>query len=224
MGCVDFIISKDNLRQTMWQECIDGPLADGAVRLKLDAFALTANNVTYAAFGEAMSYWNFFPADEGWGRVPVWGFATVSASNAPGVDIGKRVYGYFPISDTLDVTPASINDAGFSDSAPHRSDLAYFYNLYHFIDRDPAYEAAYEAQQMLFRPLYATGWWLKDTLTHGDGAALKQVVLSSASAKTAMALAHALKSHGGFEVIGLTSPGNQTFVEGSGLLLARAVL
>ena len=41
----------------------------------IDAFALTANNVTYAAFGgPPMNYWHFFPADDpAYGRVPVWG-------------------------------------------------------------------------------------------------------------------------------------------------------
>ena len=31
-------------------------LADGEVRLKIDRFALTANNITYAAFGDVMRY------------------------------------------------------------------------------------------------------------------------------------------------------------------------
>ena len=36
-------------------------LAPGQARLALEAFSLTANNITYAAFGEAMKYWQFFP-------------------------------------------------------------------------------------------------------------------------------------------------------------------
>ena len=217
MSCVDFIIRKDDLRQTLWQECITPPLAEGAVRLKIDAFALTANNVTYAAFGEMMHYWQFFPADKGWGRVPVWGFATVTQSSLAGIEPGRRVYGYLPISETLDVMPAAIGKAGFTDSMPHRADLAHFYNLYHFTDSDPAYDAAYEAQQMLFRPLYATGWWLKDTLTRKTDPALAQIILSSASSKTALALAHSLKTQGDCETIGLTSPGNRSFVESTNL-------
>ena len=212
MSQSDFLISKDNLRETKWVEGDIEPLAAGDVRLKLDAFALTANNVTYAAFGDIMQYWKFFPAGDGWGRVPVWGFATVAESNVAEIEIGRRVYGYFPVSATLDVTPAGINANNFSDSATHRADLAFFYNLYHFTDTDPAYDDAFEPQQMLFRPLYATGWWLKDTLTRGEGPALKTAILSSASSKTAMALAHALKSQGGIETVGLTSAGNKDFV------------
>ena len=59
-------------------------------------FGLTANNVTYAVIGEAMSYWDFFPAEDGWGRVPMWGFAEVERSEAEGVEPGTRVYGYLP--------------------------------------------------------------------------------------------------------------------------------
>jgi hypothetical protein len=55
------------------------------------------NNITYAAFGDVMSYWSFFPAESGWGRIPVWGFAAVDASNVDGLVAGERVYGYFPM-------------------------------------------------------------------------------------------------------------------------------
>ena len=44
-------ISKSNLRETQWVDQPASDLADGDVRLSLDAFALKANNVTYAAFG-----------------------------------------------------------------------------------------------------------------------------------------------------------------------------
>ena len=58
------------------------------MRLKTERFALTANNITYAAFGEAMKYWQFFPADEGFGCIPVWGFATVVESRCTGITPG----------------------------------------------------------------------------------------------------------------------------------------
>lgn len=28
-----------------------------------------------AVMGDAVRYWEFFPADEPWGQIPVWGFA-----------------------------------------------------------------------------------------------------------------------------------------------------
>ncbi|MEM9054008.1 MAG: DUF2855 family protein, partial [Pseudomonadota bacterium] len=147
------LISKTNLRATEWREAPASSLKDGEVRLALDAFALTANNVTYAAFGGApMYYWNFFPATESAnGRVPVWGFATVADSNADGISVGQRVYGYFPISEDLIVTPARISERGFIDSAAHRQGLAPIYNTYAFTHTDPAYVEGTEDQQMLFR-------------------------------------------------------------------------
>ena len=68
------------------------PLQPGQVRLAIDSFSLTANNLTYAAFGEAMQYWQFFPSgQEGLGCLPVWGFATVCESGVEGVQVGRRV-------------------------------------------------------------------------------------------------------------------------------------
>ena len=99
-------ISKQDLRIVRIFEVVPPPLAAGAARLKLDLFALTANNITYAAMGESFAgYWDFFPGPEGWGKPPVWGFATVVASTVAGVEEGSRYFGYFPISETFDVTP-----------------------------------------------------------------------------------------------------------------------
>lgn len=214
----DFLIRRGNLRDTSWAHNPAGPLADGAARLKVDAFALTANNVTYATFGEAMGYWNFFPAaDAAFGRVPVWGFATVIESKAPGVAPGARVYGYLPISDAFDVTPARVTDSGFLDGAAHRQGLAPIYNTYIFNAADPSYDPAFEAQQMLFRPLFTTGWMIDDCLMETGADTPETVVISSASSKTALALAHCLKQRGAVEAIGLTSPANRAYVEASGL-------
>ena len=214
----DFLIRRGNLRDTSWAETPLAPLADGQARLKVDAFALTANNVTYATFGEAMGYWNFFPAaDPAFGRVPVWGFATVTESKAEGVSPGARVYGYLPVSEQFDVAPIRVSAASFMDGAAHRQGLAPIYNTYIFNAADPSYDPAFEAQQMLFRPLFTTGWMIDDCLM-GTGADIPEtVVISSASSKTALALAHCLKQRGVVEAIGLTSPANKAFVEGSGL-------
>src|SRR3954453_694839 len=65
-----FEVRRDDLRTTRLAdgEAPAGSVADGEVQLRVDRFGLSANNVTYGAFGDAMSYWQFFPAgDEGWG-------------------------------------------------------------------------------------------------------------------------------------------------------------
>ncbi|MBC7103757.1 MAG: DUF2855 family protein [Parvibaculum sp.] len=41
--------------------------------VEIEKFALSANNITYAVAGDMLNYWSFFPAEEGWGKIPVWG-------------------------------------------------------------------------------------------------------------------------------------------------------
>lgn len=207
--------SKADLRDTRIATIKQAPVADGAARLRLDVFALTSNNVTYAAMGEGMlGYWDFFPASEGFGKVPVWGFATVVESKADGVEVGQRFYGYYPLAETLDVIPAKAGPRGFGDSAAHRAAKAPIYNQYQNVAADPAYDAAYEPEQALFRPLYGTGWWAADCVAQGKP---KAAVFSSASSKTALGTAHQLKALGDVERIALTSRGNEAYVRNTGL-------
>jgi hypothetical protein len=207
-------ISKANIRDTRLVNIPPAPLAPGAVRLKLDLLALTSNNITYAAMGEGMlGYWDFFPAPEGFGKVPVWGFGTVTESNASDIAVGSRFYGYYPLAEALDVIPKR-TATGFIDTAPHRAAKAALYNVYTDTTLDPGYDANYEPEQALFRPLYGTGWWAADCIKQANA---KTVILSSASSKTALATAHQLRNLGGVEVIGLTSPGNEAYVRESGL-------
>ena len=71
-------INKSDLSQlkTTDLEVDLASLADDQVLLKIDSFGFSANNITYAVFGQTMGYWGFFPATKGYGIVPVWGFAT----------------------------------------------------------------------------------------------------------------------------------------------------
>ncbi|HUH73963.1 MAG TPA: DUF2855 family protein [Chitinophagales bacterium] len=39
-------------------------LEDGQILVKINQFAFTSNNITYAAVGEKVGYWNFFPVSE----------------------------------------------------------------------------------------------------------------------------------------------------------------
>ncbi|MEL6829353.1 MAG: DUF2855 family protein [Pseudomonadota bacterium] len=209
-------IDKTSLRDAKWVEK-EIPIENGQLRLSVDAFALTANNVTYAAFGDSpLQYWRFFRTDDAsMGRVPVWGFGTVTASKFDDIKPGRRVYGYFPISETLIVEPTHLTEAGFVDGAEHRQGAAPIYNTYQFTDQDPAYEPEYESEQMLFRPLYLTGWSVADCIAEGSPKP-DTAIVSSASSKTAIATAHGLKRFG-IKTIGLTSQKNRDFVVGTGL-------
>lgn len=68
MSTVDFLVLKDKLQDTETRGTPQLPLADGPVRVRIDKFALTSNNITCAAFGDAMNYWGFFPLAHGVGH------------------------------------------------------------------------------------------------------------------------------------------------------------
>ena len=141
---------------------VDGPghdIGEGEALLRVDTFALTANNVTYAVLGDFLQYWKFFPgSEEGWGRVPVWGFADVVASRAEGVEEGARLWGYLPMATDFVVQPERVGGGSFMDGALHRAELHAVYNRYQQTDADPGYDPAHEPLQMLLRPLFATSF------------------------------------------------------------------
>lgn len=86
-------VRKNQLTDTEIVAVEPSPLASGAVRLSIESFSVTANNVTYAVIGDMFGYWNFFPAPDGMGIVPMWGHARVVESNCPDIAVGERVYG-----------------------------------------------------------------------------------------------------------------------------------
>jgi len=209
-----FLVRKDDLSSTRLHTTDDQRLADGQIRVRIDSFALTSNNITYAAFGDSMSYWQFFPSgEEGWGIIPVWGFATVVASLHPGVAVGERLYGYFPMGSGAVLTPKRLSPGMLSDCTEHRAALPAVYNQYFRCKSDPLYTADSEDIQVLLRPLYITSWLIDDFLDGNDffGARPGAVLLSSASSKTAYGTAFQLAQREGIQVVGLTSAANKDF-------------
>src|SRR5262249_23463550 len=152
--------------------------ASGQALLRIDHFAFTANNITYAVAGDLLSYWNFFPAEPGWGRVPVWGFADVAASRCEGLGEGARFYGYYPMSTHLLVEPVKITGAGFIDGAAHRAPMAGAYNQYRAAAPSPG--AGDEEAQMLLQPLFTTAFLIDDYLAESGFFGARVAVLSSA--------------------------------------------
>ena len=225
----DLLVRKDQLATTRLRTLAPTPLADGQVRVAIDRFALTSNNITYAAMGDAMQYWQFYPVTDeagdgiAWGRIPVWGFGTVQESLHPDVAVGERLYGYFPMANSVDLTPAKVSAGSFFDGAAHRAQLHSVYNQYTRCAADPFYTADSEDVQALLRPLFITSWLIDDFLADNDffGATSDParpglMLLSSASSKTAYGTAFQLAQRKGIEVVGLTSPGNVAFCESLG--------
>jgi hypothetical protein len=206
----DVLFNKQDFTATRTIDAPSQPLGAESARLRLDLFGLTSNNVTYAAMGEGViPYWEFFPGPAGWGKVPVWGFGTVVASNVPGVEEGRRYYGYFPLAESVDVTPAKVSLRGFFDSVAHRAEKPSVYNYYADVAADPAYDPAFEPEQALLRPLFPSGWWAADFVHRMRPSS---VVISSASSKTALSMAHKLKQLGVRHLIGLTSQRNVKYL------------
>jgi hypothetical protein len=218
---VNFLVDKSDLNKQFFQYP-DSPteLIEGQVRLAVDTFALTANNVTYAVFGDVIGYWQFFPCgNKKFGRLPVWGFANVIESRHSDVSSGQRFYGFLPISTELIATPVSVTQSGFVDGAEHRRELPAIYNQYTAVSGDPSYSEDREAQQMVLRPLFMTSFLIEDFLAENENFGAERVILSSASSKTAIGVAYQI-AHAERRVadlVGLTSANNKKFVGGLGL-------
>jgi hypothetical protein len=214
---LDFLVARPD-----WQRCrVDqgDPPADpgeGKVLFRVDRFALTANNISYAKAGDMLRYWDFFPAQEGWGRIPAMGFADVLASGHPGVAPGERVFGFFPMSRYLVIEPSRATPAQIVDGAAHREGIAPAYNTYSPVGADPTYSAEHEDAHMLMRGLFMTSFLIDDFARENDLFGAEQVVIASASSKTAIALAFLVSRSRSARVIGLTSPRNAAFVKGLG--------
>jgi hypothetical protein len=209
----DLTVARDDLTRSRLVDAEVPEAGRGEVVLRVDRVGLTANNVTYAVMGDAMSYWQFFPADEGWGHVPLWGFADVVSSTVEGVSVGQRFFGYYPTASHLVVQAGGVGPAGFRALDEHRAALPSPYNGYQLVDADPAYEREREDLQALYRPLFFTSFMLADYLSDNGFFGARTAVLSSASSKTAYGTAFLLD---GVHRIGLTSPGNVAFTASLG--------
>ncbi len=187
--------------------------APGEALLRVDRFALTANTVTYASHGDAIGYWDFYPAEAGWGRVPAWGTATVIASRAPGLAEGDRLYGFLTMAGAVALKLEATGATGFAEVSTHRADLPHVYNRYR------RWEAGMgdERYTMLLQPLHATAFLLDDFLAENGFFGADAALISSASSKTALAVAHAMRERAQRpQLIGLTSSRNLEFTRGTG--------
>jgi len=207
------IVHQDKLQDSRIISEDKTELSLGQIRMQIERFAMTANNITYAVIGKQLKYWDFFPTLDNHGKIPVWGFASVIESNHTDIAEGERFYGYYPMATELIVSPGKISPYGFNDMAEHRQHLAPIYNNYAKMTK--------EVNQMdnhlcIFRPLYTTSFLNYDFLKSNDFYNAKQVILTSASSKTAMGIAQLFmtnKEQHNLEVIGLTSDKNKPFVK-----------
>jgi len=223
---IEFQVRKDNFAEHRIVDAASATknesLAAGTVRIKVERFAFTANNITYAVAGKQIGYWQFFPPigmdADGWGIIPVWGFAEVAASTIDDIPVGERLFGYFPTATTHDMTPTHITRQGFIESADHRGHLPPAYNRYTRVGGEPGYDRATDNERMLLWPLYITSFCLWDALKDSNWHDAEQVVVVSASSKTSVGLAYALHDDSSAPpAVAITSPRNLEFVRELGL-------
>ena len=212
---VDIEIKRGDLSQHRVVDAPPAALVDGQARLRVESFALTTNNITYGVFGDMLRYWQVFPPSgegEAWGRIPTWGFAECTESRSSDLVVGERLFGFMPMSTEFVIMPGRANERSVFDIAECRAGLPGTYNSYQRCAVDPLHRPDREPQQMLLLPLFFTSFIVDDfILDHGDFEA-SQVIVSSASSKTAIGVAHRFRARG-MRVVGLTSVGNRNFVE-----------
>jgi hypothetical protein len=220
MKSIDFIVDRNDPDHC---KTIETPLPDAdalppdALLVKVDRFAFTANNITYALLGDQLKYWQMFPAPPGFGIIPAWGFGDVVASRHPLVATGERLFGIFPMATHLLIEAGDVSKRGLRDATPHREGMAPVYNAYARVGGNPAFAGRNGDQQALLRPLFMLSFLVDDYLAGNGFFGADRVILSSASSKTAFGLAHLLHARGnGLRVIGLTSLANGAFVRSLG--------
>jgi hypothetical protein len=213
------LVKKDDIATVVEAAVPLAPLAENAVRLRVESFAMTANNVTYAHMGASFGYWHFFPSGiDNCGIVPMWGHAIVTESRCADIAVGERVYGYLPMASHLDVVPSDIKAGQFRDATDYRQPMSVFYNLYSRLAADPEHDPAREDARMIFGPLFKTGFLIEAFMRREGWFGAQSCIMTSASSKTAMALAHCVKDTSPqIKRVGMTSARNVDFVRRTGL-------
>ena len=207
-----FLVNKYDLFEATFSEENIPISKENEVILEIQRYAFTANNITYAVIGDTLGYWNFFPAEEPYGIVPVWGFAYVISSKNENISEGDKFYGYFPMSRYLKVIPKKENAFGFIDDSNHRRKLPSVYNHYLKIPKDVDKSVEYHP---LIKPLFLTSFLNYFFLKDENFFESDQIILTSASSKTALSLAFLLskyKSKDKKKIIAITSEKNTKFL------------
>ena len=209
-------ISTDDLREVRATRQEVHDIGPGQVLLKIERFALSANNITYARLGASLGYWQFYPADTGWGVIPVWGIAHAERSMTPAVPDGSRISGLFPMASHVVLQPGRADSGGFTEDSPYRRSLPRLYNVYRRVpkaDNGPSWSSV-DDLALVLRPSFWLSFLLADFLVGQDDFGAEVVVLSSASSKAALGTSRLLS--GRLRTVGLTSTARRAAVMETG--------
>jgi hypothetical protein len=181
MQATDFVVAKNDLKQC---RVIETRLPDadqlpaGALLVKVNRFAFTANNITYALLGDELKYWQLFPAPKDFGNIPVWGFGEVIASKHLAAGEGERLFGYFPMATHLVIEAGDVSKRGLRDAAAHRQGVAPVYNAYARVTGDSTSAGRQGDHQALLRPLFMLSFLVDDYLAENEFFGARSVILS----------------------------------------------
>jgi hypothetical protein len=133
--------------------------------------------------------------------------------------VGERLYGYYPMASHAVLTPGKIGPSGFADMTPRRTTLPPIYNQYQRVDALPDYRAEHHDLWPIFRPLFLTGWLIADQLEDEGDYGAAQVLIASASSKTAIGLGFSMTQRAGArpQTVGLTSAANVDALAAQGI-------
>lgn len=211
-----FHIDRRDISRAVLQPVGIPDLRPGEALLEIEGLALSANTLTYAATGDSLGYWKYFPLPGGAGIVPTWGIARVVQSRCDILPEGGRWFGFLPLASHLVVTPKMHSAALFSDAAPHLQGLPANYKLYRNVETDPHFLPGREAECALLRPLVMLSFLIVEHLKARGLTAADQVMLTSASSKAALSAAYLGRQAGCGHWTGLTSAKNLGFVRAAG--------
>ena len=212
---------KNDLSKTRIVQTKNPEIEAEEISVSIESFAFTSNNVTYGVAGNTIGYWQFFKTTEDanneWGCIPVWGFAKIIKSNVDELIVGERLFGYFPPGDILNLKPIKVTNQGFADGKEHRKDLPAVYNNYLRLSGDANYDSSIDNIRSLLFPLHITSFCICDALQDEAYFGGDQIIIVSASSKTAIGLAQGLQETSNApSIIGLTSQKNLGFVKNLG--------
>lgn len=202
------------------------PLEDGQIAVSIDSMGLTANNVTYAVFGQHApdfgtggGYWDFFSEPDEPGKLPMWGYATVTQSKCEGISQGDVYYGYLPMASDTILTIGANGKRGFTDVTPRRVELPSLYNKYQLVSQFRDYRPEDHDLWPIYRGLFFTAWFIIDQCEDENDFGSEQILITSASSKTAICSAylHTQRPGAKARLIGVTSKGNVEYVRSLGL-------
>ncbi len=121
-----------------------------------------------------MNYRGFYPvasesgeATSPWGRIPVWGFATVTESRTEGTAVGEKFYYYTPHGQQRGVDPSSgecLLDKLVDSRTASRSTLSSLYNQY-VLQHRPVRHPRHRDRSPCCA-LFITSWLIDDFLAN----------------------------------------------------------